>query len=57
VRRVLFDEDVPRQLRHDLPQFEITTVQENGWTSVKNGELLRRASETFDGSVIVVTAA
>ena len=53
MRRVLFDEDVPRQLRRDLPEFEIRTVQEESWTSVKNGELLRRGSQTFD---VLVTA-
>jgi hypothetical protein len=53
VRRVLFDEDVPRQLRRDLPGYEIRTVQEQGWSSVKNGELLRKASATFD---VFVTA-
>jgi hypothetical protein len=53
VKRVLFDEDMPRQLRRDLPGFVIRTVQEEGWSSVQNGELLRRASETFD---VLVTA-
>jgi hypothetical protein len=53
VRRVLFDEDMPRQLRKDLPEFEIRTVQEQGWSAVQNGELLRRAAEQFD---VFVTA-
>lgn len=53
MRRVLFDEDMPRQLRRDLPEFEIRTVQEEGWSSVHNGELLRLASTTFD---VLVTA-
>ena len=53
MRRVLFDEDMPRQLRRDLPEFEIRTVQEEGWSAVKNGELLRRASESFE---VLVTA-
>ena len=53
MKRVLFDEDMPRQLRRDLPEFEILTVQEEGWSSVKNGELLRRASAAFD---VFVTA-
>jgi predicted nuclease of predicted toxin-antitoxin system len=53
VKRVLFDEDMPRQLRRDLPGFAIRTVQEEGWSSVKNGELLRRASQSFD---VLVTA-
>jgi len=48
VRRVLLDEDVPRQLRRDLSEFYIRTTQEEGWGSVKNGELLRRSSPTFD---------
>lgn len=48
MRRVLFDEDVPRPLRRDLSGFEITTVVEAGWSGVKNGELLRRANEAFD---------
>jgi hypothetical protein len=48
VRRVLFDEDVPRPLRRDLPGFEIQTVVEAGWSGVKNGELLRRAEAGFD---------
>jgi hypothetical protein len=45
---VLFDEDVPRPLRRDLPGFEIQTVVEAGWSGVKNGELLRRAELAFD---------
>jgi len=53
VKRVLFDEDVPRQLRCDLSEFEIRTVQEEGWSSVKNGALLRQSSLTFD---VFVTA-
>lgn len=54
MRRVLFDEeDVPRQLRRDLREFEIRTVQAEGWSSVKNGELLALSSEAFD---VLVTA-
>jgi hypothetical protein len=48
VRRVLFDENLPRLLRRKLPGFEIRTVQEEGWGSFKNGDLLRRAEGTFD---------
>ncbi|CAA9368542.1 MAG: hypothetical protein AVDCRST_MAG68-5243 [uncultured Gemmatimonadetes bacterium] len=48
MKRVLFDEDVPRPLRRALPGFEIQTVIEAGWSGVKNGELLRRADELFD---------
>jgi hypothetical protein len=48
VRQVLFDEDVPRPLRRDLPGFEIRTTVEMGWAGIKNGELLRRAEGDFD---------
>jgi hypothetical protein len=48
VRRVLFDENLPRLLRRRLPEFEIRTVQEEGWGAYKNGELLRRAESHFD---------
>lgn len=48
MRRVLFDENMPRLLRRDLPEFEIRTVQEEGWSSLKNGALLLEAQERFD---------
>ena len=53
MKRVLFDEDVPRQLRRDLPEFEIRTVQEEGWSSTKNGDLLRLSATAFE---VFVTA-
>lgn len=48
MRRVLFDENMPRQLRRDLPEFVIRTVQEEGWAGLENGNLLRHAAPTFD---------
>lgn len=48
MRRVLFDENMPRQLRRELPEFDIRTVQEEGWSSLKNGALLGAAQSTFD---------
>jgi hypothetical protein len=39
---------MPRKLRRDLPEFVIRTVQEEGWRGFENGNLLRRASATFD---------
>jgi hypothetical protein len=46
--RVLLDESVPRQLAGYLTGHEVTTVPRQGWAGLRNGELLRRASETFD---------
>ncbi|HEX6097218.1 MAG TPA: hypothetical protein VF432_12895 [Thermoanaerobaculia bacterium] len=48
MRRVLFDENLPRLLRRKLPEFEIRTVQEEGWGSFRNGHLLRQAEGRFD---------
>lgn len=38
--RILFDEDVPRPLRRELPGHDISTVVEMGWSGIKNGVLL-----------------
>ena len=46
--RVLLDECVPRQLRRELAEFEVHTVQEMGWGGVKNGALLELAATRFD---------
>ena len=48
MRRVLFDENLPRQLRQSLGEFEVRTVQEEGWGSLQNGQLLRSAEDAFD---------
>jgi len=53
VRRVLLDENLPRKLRRDLSDFAIRTVQEEGWASYANGQLLERAQDRFD---ILLTA-
>lgn len=52
MKRVLFDENMPRKLRRDLPEFFIRTAQEQGWAAFQNGNLLRRAAENFD---VIVT--
>lgn len=39
--KLLLDENIPRKLKNDLPDFEVFTVQEMGWNGMKNGELLQ----------------
>lgn len=51
MKRVLLDENVPRRLRQELREYDVRTVQEQGWSGLKNGELLRVAQEEF--SVLV----
>lgn len=51
--RVLLDACVPRPLRRALPNHEIKTAQEHGWSLLKNGDLLRMAEAQFD--VLITT--
>jgi predicted nuclease of predicted toxin-antitoxin system len=51
--RILFDECVPKRLRKLLQKYDVKTVQEAGWAGVKNGELLKKASEGFDVLITV----
>lgn len=46
--RILLDESLPRPLGVLLTGHAASTVRDEGWTSLKNGELLRRAADGFD---------
>lgn len=41
--RILLDECVPLQVRHALPDHEVSTAQRMGWSGVGNGDLLDAA--------------
>jgi predicted nuclease of predicted toxin-antitoxin system len=41
--RVLLDENLPHQLRANLPGHDVSTVRYLGWNGLKNGELVRAA--------------
>ena len=41
--RVLLDEQLPRDLVRELAGHDVSTVQRQRWSGIKNGELLRRA--------------
>ena len=52
--KLLLDENVPRNLKFEIIGYEIFTVQEMGWSSKKNGELLKLLLENnFYGLVTV----
>jgi hypothetical protein len=52
--RALLDENMPKALVRLLaPEVEARTVQQEGWSGHKNGELLTVASESFD--VLITT--
>ena len=52
--RVLLDEQLPRRLARELTGHDVRTVQQQGWSGLKNGELLRRAAAA--GFEIFLTA-
>jgi hypothetical protein len=49
--RLLLDENLPHQMRLELPGHEVSTAAHMGWAGVENGELLRRAAAGFDALV------
>lgn len=51
--RILLDECVPRPLKRELSEYDISTVVEMGWSGKKNGELLRIMSQ--EGFTILLT--
>jgi predicted nuclease of predicted toxin-antitoxin system len=46
--RVLLDECLPKKLKQELAAHFVATVQEMGWSSKKNGELMMLARDQFD---------
>lgn len=52
--RVLLDEQLPRQLAREITNHETRTVQQAGFSGLKNGDLLKRAKEV--GFDVFVTA-
>lgn len=52
--RLLLDECVPKRLKNDLPGHEVRHVVEMGWSSKRNGELLKlMVAERFEALLTV----
>jgi len=49
--RILLDENIPVAFAAELSGHDVDTVTGVGWAGVKNGQLLRLASETYDAFV------
>jgi hypothetical protein len=49
--RVLLDENLPVDFAATLTTHEVETVAGMGWAGINNGELLRRAAESFDAFI------
>ena len=52
--RILFDHNVPRQLRRHLVGHDVDMAEKRGWATLVNGELLDRAEEA-DFEVLITT--
>jgi predicted nuclease of predicted toxin-antitoxin system len=52
--RILLDEQLPRQLAEFLKGHDVRTVQQQGWSGLKNGALRRPA--TITGFHVFLTA-
>jgi hypothetical protein len=51
--KVLLDECIDWRLSREIVGHDVKTAREMGWATIKNGELLRLASEHFDVFVTV----
>jgi hypothetical protein len=51
---VLFDQGTPVGIRHSLREHTVKTANEQGWSTLLNGELLR-AAETAGFDVLLTT--
>jgi Domain of unknown function (DUF5615) len=50
--RILFDENVPRQLRGILTGHDVRTTREMGWARYSNGQLLDEAEKAGFGALV-----
>jgi len=51
--KLLLDESIPRRLMTIFPpDFEVSTVQQNGWNGKKNGNLLKLAAKNEFNALI-----
>jgi len=39
--RLLLDENLPKRLKQDYPDHDVSTVRDQGWNGLKNGMLLK----------------
>ncbi|MGL5017117.1 MAG: hypothetical protein ACRDBP_03205 [Luteolibacter sp.] len=48
MKKILLDENLPVALRHLLAEFQVVTVQFQGWSGKQNGELISLIDGRFD---------
>ena len=50
--KILLDENLPHDLRHELPGHDVFTVAYMGWSGVENGALLKAAADDAFGVML-----
>ena len=53
--KILLDECLPKKLKKEIINHQVITVPEQGWAGIKNGELLKLASSSFDAFITIET--
>lgn len=48
MKRIILDENLPVDFRRKLPEFDVVTVRYQGWSGIKNGDLIRLIDGDFD---------
>ncbi|MFZ9938315.1 MAG: hypothetical protein ACO3JG_14855 [Luteolibacter sp.] len=48
MKKVILDENLPVSLRHHLTDFDVVTVQYQGWAGIQNGDLIALVDGLFD---------
>ncbi len=47
MKKIILDENLPRLLARFFPGYSVSTVQQAGWSGIKNGELIQRIDGIF----------
>ncbi len=48
MKKIILDENLPQSLRQHLAEFDVVTVQFQGWAGFQNGELIALIDGRFD---------
>jgi hypothetical protein len=48
VKKIILDENIPIRFRTQLAEFDVVTVQYQGWCGILNGDLLKLIDGEFD---------
>ena len=51
--KIILDENIPRYLMFALDKYDVSTVQEQGWSGIKNGDLISKIDGLYD---LLITA-